>query len=109
MMDVESYLILTATFSFAFIILGYEQHARMNGWSVGELFSFGGTFHLISGFIAASVLVEAFYLFSWWSPIAVLAGGFVAGLILSNVFKQNVQPISLIGTVVGWIASISLL
>lgn len=106
-MDV--YFILTITFSFSFIIVGYEDHARMKGWTTGGAMVSGGTIHITSGLISLSVLIQSFYMLNWWSPFVILVGGFVTGFMLSNIFKSYIQIIASIGMLLGWVLCISLL
>jgi hypothetical protein len=98
------FTILSVTFASAFVIVGYEDHARMKGWPVGAWLVGGTSFLKILAFVTMLISLGAsFYLYKWWSPIVVFASGFVLGFLASELLTYRVQIFAVLGTVIGWV------
>jgi hypothetical protein len=92
------------TFGCAFILIGYEDHAKMKGWPVGEWLSGDAPFmKTLSAITMLISLGGSFYLYSWWTPIIVFVSGFIFGFIATQVLKSLVQFVAVIGTILGWV------
>lgn len=98
------FIILIVTFGCAFIVIGYENEARRNGWSVGEWLS--GDTAFIKIFSVVTIIIPlgvSFSKYEWWTPIAVVLAGIVFGFIASQILKSLVQILAVIGAVAGWV------
>jgi len=97
-------LILIMAFGCGFILIGYEDHARMKGWPVGEWLSGGAPPMKILSVITMLIsLGLSFYLYSWWTPLVVFLLGFIFGFIATQLLKSLVQFVAVIGTIIGWV------
>ena len=98
------FVILVVTFGSAFILIGYEDHARMKGWPVGAWLAGDAPFLKILSVVTMLIaLGVSFYLYRWWSPFIVLGLGFLFGFIATQLLKYRVQLVAVLGTVVGWV------
>ena len=89
------------------IIVAYETYARPRGLPVGTLFiGDANVFKFISILVGIVALFGSFFLFRWYSPILVLVISFTTGPILTNVFLDKVQIISILGMIAGIIGSL---
>jgi hypothetical protein len=101
------YAVLIATFGSGFILVGYEDHARMRGWPVGALLAGDAPPMKLLAFACMLVsVIVAFFSFSWWSPLVVIGIGFVAAFAISEVLKSWVQFLAMAGAVAGFILSL---
>lgn len=106
---IVSVIILTIAFGSAFVLIGYEHHARMNGWPVGQWLSGDASFLKILSVITMLLsLILAFMRIAWWGPIFIFILGFIFGFASTQLLKYNVQFIAVFGTVIGWLLSILL-
>jgi len=97
-------LILIMAFGCGFILIGYEDRARMKGWPVGEWLSGGAPPMKILSVITMLIsLGLSFYLYSWWTPLVVFLLGFIFGFIATQLLKSLVQFVAVIGTIIGWV------
>ena len=95
-------IILIIAFGSSFILIGYEDHARMNGWTVGEWLSGAASpMKILSVITMLTSLGIAFDLYSWWTPIVVFIAGFIFGFAATQLLKSLVQFVAIIGTIVG--------
>lgn len=105
---VFDFLILSITFGSGLVIVGYEDHARMKGWPVGEWFSGDAPPLKILAFTAMIVsLGMSFYFYHWWSPAVILALGSGIGFCASRALAFRVQGAALAGVLVGLILCFS--
>ncbi len=99
--------LLALTFGFAFTIVGYADYANAKGWPVGEWFRDSTSFANVFGFLGViAAPIVTLWILPWWAVIIVLVGGFVFGLIATNVLKARVQIVALAGLVVCWVTNI---
>jgi hypothetical protein len=97
-------MILFMAFGCGFILIGYENHARIKGWPVGEWLSGDAPFMKVLSVITMLIsLGLSFYLYSWWTPLLVFILGFIFGFIATQLLKSFVQFVAITGTVVGWV------
>lgn len=95
---------MAITFGSAFVIVGYEDHARVRGWPVGAWLSGDAPFLKIFSFVTMLIaLGTSFYVYRWWSPFVVFVLGFSFGFVSSQMLKYRVQLVALLGAVVGWV------
>ena len=98
------YLILAFTFGSAFVIVGYEDEARERGWPVGSWLSGDAPPLKIIAILNMLLAIGlSFYIYKWWSPLVVLAVGFIYGFLASMILRYRVQFLALVGTVVGFV------
>jgi hypothetical protein len=98
------FTILIIAFGSSFLIMGYEQHARMRGWPVGAWLSGDAPPLKFFGFLTMLLsLGVSFYVYPWWSPITVLILGVSFGFIASELLRQWVQFLAIFGSILGWI------
>ncbi len=101
------YFILVVTFGSAFILIGYEDHARMKGWPVGAwLAGDAPVLKILSVITMLTALGISFYLYRWWSLFIVFGLGFLFGFIATQLLKYRVKLVAVLGTVVGWVLCI---
>ena len=101
---IVDFAILAITFGSAFILIGYEEEAINKGWPVGMWLSGDASWLKVLAFLAMiGTLGLSFYIYFWWSPVIVFGLGFLFGFIATQLLKQNVQFIAVLGTVVGWV------
>ena len=97
-------IILIMAFGCGFILIGYEDHARLKRWPVGEWLSGDAPFIKILSVITMLLsLGLSFYIYSWWIPFVVFILGFIFGFIATQLLKSLVQFVAVIGTVIGWV------
>lgn len=97
-------IILTVAFGSSFILIGYEDHARMKGWPVGEWLSGGAPFMKVLAIITMIIsLGVSFYIYKWWTPFVVFIAGFIFGFIATQLLRSLVQFVAVIGTILGWV------
>lgn len=105
-----STLVFTMLASFAWVILSYSGYARRKGWPVGGMFAADTSMIKIASFIGLpGAAIAAAYLAAWWSAIIVIAVGFFVALLLTNILRSYVQPVSILGLVVCWVVGILML
>jgi hypothetical protein len=82
----------------AVICISYCPMARQNGWPVGEILSKDGAMPKIAAFITALWVVgKSFMVFQWWSPIVIVAIGWLVAFILTVALKEGVQFVGVLG------------
>ncbi len=92
------YIIFVCSMALAITCISYDSMARTKGWPVGEILSKGASLPKIAAFITALwVLGKSFMVFQWWSPIVIIALGWVLAYFLTMTFKKNVQFICILG------------
>ena len=92
------YIIFSVSMALAVVCISYSSMARQNGWPVGEILSKDTSVSKIAAFVTALwVVVKAFMVFQWWSPLVILVIGWLVGFILTMALKQNVQFLGLLG------------
>ena len=97
-------IILTITFGCSFILIGYEDHARIKGWPVGQMLS--GAVSPMKVFSIITMLISlglSFYIYSWWIPIIVFILSVVFGFVATQLLKSLVQFVAVTGVAVGWV------
>ena len=98
------FIILVITFGCSFVLIGYEDNARMEGWPVGAWLTGDAPFLKLLAFGTMFIaLCISFYLYSWWSPLIIFILGFLFGFIATQILKSKVQFVAVVGTVVGWV------
>lgn len=96
------FIIMSITFGSAIVVAGYEDFARTKGWTVGARFSGGRSLLKIVSLAALLITLGiSFYVYSWWSPLIVLALGFTYGFLSLLLLKQRVQVVAALGVVAG--------
>ena len=89
------------------IIVAYETYARGRGLPVGTLFiGDASILKIISILVGIVALLGSFFLYRWYSPILILVISFTTGPILTNIFRDKVQIISVLGMIAGIIGSL---
>ena len=97
------FIILSVAFGSAFVIIGYEDHARVKGWPLGSWLAGDAPFLKILAIVTMlTALGIAFYVYKWWSPLIVFVLGFVFGFFATGILKSRVQLFAIIGAVIGW-------
>jgi hypothetical protein len=83
----------------AWVVLSYSSYAERKGWPVGEWFASDTSLIKVASFIGLpGSAIAAAYLARWWSALVVLLVGFFVALLLTKIFKKNVQPLVIIGS-----------
>ena len=101
---VIDFIILVITFGCSFILIGYEDDAKIRGWPVVAWLSGDAPFLKLLAFVTVLLTLGVpFYLYSWWSPFVVLIVGFLFGFTSTQILKSKVQFVAILGTVVGWV------
>jgi hypothetical protein len=76
-------------------------------WPIGALLASDASVPKLCAFVAVLwALVKAFIVFSWWSPLAVLAIGWLIALALVFTLRTHVQWLLVPGVFVTFILSI---
>ncbi len=101
-MNIEAFALLSAIFTFAFILVGYEADARRAGVTVGKWFLSGSPVHMLSIITCASVLIVSFMRYSWWSPAPIFITSLFLGPIIVSALGSKAAFVSLIGMVAAW-------
>lgn len=91
----------------AFTIMGYEEHANTQGWTVGLWFigKTGDVLRLLSFLVLITALWKAWYLFNWWVALLIAVGTFVLAFLASQLLGPRVQPVALVAMVLGGIGA----
>jgi len=91
-------VVFTLLASFSWIVLSYDQYARLKNWPVSRWYEENTSLIKIAGFISlpGSGLASA-YLSQWWSALPVIIVGFCIAQLMTSLFKKNVQYIALAG------------
>ncbi len=106
----SSTIIFTLLSTFSFAILGYAEYAIQKGWPIGTMFTADSSLIKIASIIAIpGSALSASYLAVWWSGIVVIVAGFISALILTNILRVYIQPVSIIGLVICWYVGITIL
>lgn len=105
-----STIVFTGLATFAWVILSYDSYAARKGWPVGAMFTADVSMIKIASFIGLPVsAIAASYLAVWWSSIIVIVVGFFVALAITKMLRSYVQPISIMGLALCWVAGIFLL
>jgi len=95
---VYGHIIFIVSMVAAVICISYCPMARQNGWPVGEILSKDGAMPKIAAFITALWVVgKSFMVFQWWSPIVIVAIGWLVAFILTVALKEGVQFVGVLG------------
>lgn len=100
-MIVLDYLLLAVGFGSAFVAIGYEERARLEGWPVGEWLSGNHFMKPLALVTIPLTLGIAFYEYEWWSPIAVFVFGSTFGMASYKLLGSRIQDLVIAGTFVG--------
>jgi len=87
--------LLSLVFALSYIISTYEGKASKNGWPAGSWFCGPTFFKFFSYLTALGAVVGAFFLPKWYC-ILVFIGGPIIELLLTAIFRQHVQYVSLL-------------
>ena len=105
-----STILFTLLAAFAWTILAYDSYAERKGWPVGEMFAADTSTIKIASFIGLpGAAIAAAYLAVWWSSIIVIVVGFLVALILTNILRSYIQPVSIVGLALCWVMGIIML
>ena len=78
--------------------VSYTIMAHSRGWPVGEILSGDAPIPPFVGFVTGLwALAKSFYLFNWWSPIVILAAGWILAFAITMLLKQRSQFLWVIG------------
>jgi hypothetical protein len=101
--------ILVATAAAAFTIIGYEDHARAHGWTVGKWLAGAAPPLKVAAFlIMPFALWKAWYLHGWWAVVGVAIGAFLVSFLASMTLRANIQIAAIVLMVIGGIATLLL-
>ena len=103
-------VVFTLLASFSWVVLSYDQYAKLKGWSVSRWYEENTSLIKIAGFISlpGSGLASA-YLSQWWCALLVIIVGFCIAQLMTSLFKKNVQYIALAGVPIFLFISILIL
>ena len=92
------YLIFVATVAFASCATAYKVNARAREWPVGMWFEREASWVKTVALVALIWSVgKSFFAYEWWSPLAVLFVGFIAGVFILNTLKWWTQTACVVG------------
>ncbi len=97
--------ILVLGFAFGFTVVGYEEHAAMRGWAVGEWFTGVGFVKVFGFMVTLGAILLSLIVTPWWFVFVTLVGGFLIGFVLSELFRSWAQVIALAGSAVCFLAA----
>lgn len=100
-------IILSLTFGFAFAAVGYEGYAQVRGWQVGERLAGSSLIKAVALLMLFVVLVIAFNIYSWWTPLVVLLFGFIFCFLSLQILKERMQNIAIWGVIIGSVLSLT--
>jgi len=103
-------VVFTLLASFSWVVLSYDQYAKLKSWPVSRWYEENTSLIKIAGFISlpGSAFASA-YLTQWWSAFIVIIVGFCIAQLMTSLFKKNVQYLSLAGVPIFLFISILIL
>lgn len=100
-------LILAATFSCAAVVLAYRDYAKQKTWPVGRWdFSDSSWIKILAVVATIGCPLIALYQGPWWLFFVVPIFGFSVAIVAANLLREFVQPIAILGLVIGWFLSV---
>ncbi len=101
--------ILVLAVAGAFTIIGYEDHARGQGWPVGAWLSGSATPLKIAAMLVIPLaLWKAWYLWPWWSALLVAIAGVALSFIASVTLRSRVQLPAVLAMIIGGVGALLL-
>jgi len=102
----ELALVLSGLFACAIVVMAYPGYAIQRGWPVAHwAFSEGtpGTWVSLSALLVViAAPLTGLIKGPWWLLFLIPIGGYISGLLATKLFRRFVQPIGIIGSVLGW-------
>ena len=92
------YIILICSTAIGIICISYRDMAIPHRWPTGEILLSGTSLPQILALTTILwALGKSFFVFFWWSPIVVLALGWVLAFVITMGLKHHVQWLGVIG------------
>jgi len=102
------YTIFICAMAIAIACISYAPMAEQAGWPIGEILHRGGSIPNIIAFLTIPwIIVKSFILYHWWSPLVIVAIGWLLALVLTMTLKKNVQFLCVFGIWIAFLLTVS--